>query len=504
MADTDDNLLAGDYELIELIANGTSTQVWEAKQKSTNQTYALKMLTEEHLKNSESKKVLKYEAGLGRKFDHPNLVKTYDLQMKKTYAFFVMEHVRSPNLKSQLRNRRKTAETTDLMLVPTMTAVAQALTYIHEQGYIHRDIKPDNILTARGGETRLIDFSLVGKPDSSIGLMLSRKAGRKIMGTRTYISPEMVRREGVTTKADIYSFGITLYEMACGRPPFMGSDPNALLLKHVKEKPDEPSAYNPNLSPDGDAFILSCIAKKPSDRPESMEEIARQIGKLDWWKKPIAEYYAAVREKEAQEAFFEQAGKLDSREDASRDPNEPKPKPKAKAKPQITRPDPPAEKPKEAPKPAAQPAAQASQPGPQPGPPQGYPGMPPGYPQMMPGQMPPGQMPPGYPGMPPGQMPPGYPGMPPGYQQMPPGQMPPGYPGMPPGQQPPGQMPPGQQRPPQPSAPPQGGPPQPAAPQPSAPPKPAAPQPAAPPAAAKPEKTPDDDIPMMTELPDIL
>ena len=522
MADPNDELLGGDYELLELIANGKTTQVYEARQQSTNTVYAVKMLTEDYLKDAEAKKTLKYEAGIGQKLEHPNLVKTFDLQMKKQYAFFVMERIHAPNLKSQLRNRRKTAETTDSMLVPTMTAIANALAYMHEEGYLHRDIKPDNILTTRGGDTRLIDFSLVGKPDSSLGLMLSRKSSRKIMGTRTYISPEMVRREGVTEKADIYSFGITLYEMACGRPPFVGNDPNALLLMHVKEKPDEPSAFNPNLSAEGDAFILKCIAKQPANRPESMEEIARELQKIDFWKTPVAEFYAARRAKAEEEAVFEAAGKLDSREDANRDPNAPKPKPKESDKPKLKRPaekPPEPEKPAKKPEPPKQPAA-----GPPPGqrPPGG---MPPGYPQMPPGY--PGMPPQGYPGMPPGQMPPGYPGMPQGYPQFPPGQMPPNQ--MPPNQMPPGQMPPGQMPPGYPGGPPLGQPqgvpqgpppgqgapgqgapgqggtsaPPAAAPKPSAPPA-AAPKPSAPAASEPAKKKSDDDLPLMTELPDIM
>ena len=494
MAD-DDKLLGGEYELIDIISSGTTTQIWEAKKGS--QTYAIKKLIDEKLKDSEAKGSLKYEASICRKLDHPHIVRGYDFQAKKTHVFFVMERVTSPSLKSLIRGRSKNAETLDLMAVSTMAAIADAAQHMHEKGYLHRDIKPDNILSARGGDTKLIDFSLAGKPDSSVGLMLSRKKSRKIMGTRTYIAPEMVRRDGVQVPADIYSFGITLYEMLTGRPPFMGNDPNALLLKHVKEKPDEPSAYNPNISPAGDEFVLRLLKKNPKDRPQSMEEVSRELKKLDLWKEPPNAYYAAKRA--SVEAEFVADGTLDSRADAERDPNEPK-KVEEKKKPTLKRrpePERPAEKPAAAPQPPPQPAAA------QQGPPPGYPpmpagqmppgyGPPPGYPQMPPGQMPPGQMPPGY-GMPPGQAPPGYP-------PMPPGQMPPGYPQPPPQQTPPGYgPPPGQGGAPPAAAPPQAAPPQ-AQPSPPRQP-PAAPQPSAPqPTQAE---SADDDLPVMTELPDV-
>ena len=527
MADSDSELLGGEYELLDLIASGGTSQVWEAKQVASGQIYAVKMLMEDKLKDSEAKSTLKHEASICQKFSHPNIVKGFDLKIKKDFAFFVMERVPAPSLKSLLRNRRKYAETTDQMVIPTMAAIAEALHHMHEKGYLHRDIKPDNILASRGGDVRLIDFSLAGKPDSSIGLMISRKKSRKIMGTRTYIPPEMVRREGVMVPADVYSFGISLYEAICGRPPFMGGDPNDLLIKHVKEKPDEPSAHNPNCSEEGDAFVLKLIAKNPKDRPQSMDEIARELKKLELWTEPPPAYYAAIREKEKEAAQFQGEGALDSRADAERDPNA-APAPKPKNKPTLKKPAPKPEPAKPAAKP--QPAAQQAPPQPQAGFPPGQmpPGqMPPGY---APGQMPPGQMPPGYPqgypmppggmpgyGVPPGQMPPGFPPgqMPPG--QFPSGQMPPGQ--MPPGQFPPGQMPPGYPAGGQPPGqPPQGQPqprpaaPQPAAPQPTAPqpaaPQPAAPQPAAPaaaqPDADKPDEKKPDDLPLMTELPDIM
>ncbi len=505
-----------EYELINCIATGSATQIWEVKKSGSAQPLAMKLLLEEALLDPEQKKSLKHEATIGKSMEHPSIIQIYDLKITKKLGYYTMEFFRSGNLKSLIRNDHAQAQG---RVKKVMEALSQALGYFHDKGWVHRDVKPDNVLLNKGGEVRLIDFSLSSKPSNAILRAMTKKSRIVIQGTRTYLAPELIRREALTPSADIYSLGVLLYEALTGNPPFRTANPNDLLMMHVRDKPVRPSEIDDNISPDADDLVLRLLAKQVKERPASMQEVFAAVRGITFFKEDPVKVQR--ERKEALEMSDAQAAedRLDSRRDASRDRSkdgESKPAPKPKPKPIPV-----AEKKPQPPPPQQQQPMPGypPQPGmPQPGMP--HPGMPmPGYPGTMPGQMPPGYpmapgMMPGYPGgmpgfpqqpgMMPGQMPPGYPpqpGMPPGYPQ--PG-MP--YPGAPqPGGMPPQPGPPaGQQgaQPPQPGAPaPTPGAPQqqspPTAP-PTAPQQTQRPQPSAPSAPPAEQQKPKEDIPLAT------
>lgn len=506
-----------EFELVNCVATGGVTQIWEVTKSGSNQPLAMKLLLDEALAEPENRKALKHEATIGKSMGHPSIIKVYDLKLTKNIGYYTMEYFRSGNLKALIRSDHAQAQA---RLKKLLESLAQALAYFHEKGWVHRDVKPDNVLLSKAGEVRLIDFSLSCKPSNAILRAVTKKSSIAIQGTRTYLAPELIRREALTFSVDMYSLGILMYETLVGAPPFRTANPNDLLMMHVRDKPVKPSELDDNISPEADDLVLRLLAKKPKDRPGSMQELFAEVRSLNFFKEDpvkVARDRAEVIALSDAQAI---ADRLDSRRDATRDKSKDvkkKPKPKPKIAPDLEK------------KPAA-PAQQQPPPQQVPGyPPQ--PGMPmPGYPGMMPGQIPTGQMPAG---QVPGQMPPGYPMQPgmmppgtmPGYPQQP-GMPVPGYPGMMPGQMPPGQMAPGQmpagqpgQVPagypgmpgamppmvPQPGAPQsgvpvpqQGGqPPQPSAPVPSAP-QPSAPQAPAGEQSPAEEKKPAEDIPLAT------
>lgn len=476
-----------DYELLNCLATGNSTQVWEVRHKSNGQSFAMKLLLPESFTDAEQKKALKAEYAVGKSLDHPNLIRFFDLTVTRDHGYFIMEFFRSANLKQMIRGERAAVQSRAKKI---LEGVALGIAHMHEKNWIHKDLKPENILATKGSEVKVIDFSLASRPSGALTKLMGGSKNMVIQGTRTYLAPELIRRKPLTVAADIYSLGITFYEICTGRPPFIHGNPNDLLMAHVRDTPEKPSGYNPNVTPEADAMILRLLSKKPENRPKSMMDVAAELRNLKIFKEE-PEAHARELATKAQEKFDDSiAGRLDSRSDAARDKTAPPPPPKPKPKPAppVT-----ARQPaKPAPKEPAAPAPVAAAPQ--------MPGYPPGYPpQPFPGQYPPGypQPMPYFPGMPPSGMPQGMPaagqappGWPQGYplQQMPPGfAFPPGYPAAA-------------------GAVPAAAPPATAAPAPPAAVAPAPPSPAkSPPAPAPAPAVEDEDsLPMMTELPDVL
>ncbi len=303
------------YELVTCIATGNTSQVWEVKQSAGGQTYAMKLLLPETLSDAEHKRTMRHEASVMKQFEHPNIIHFVESKIARKHAYIIMELFRSMNLKSLIR---ADLDSVHVRLRKMMECATQALAYMHEKNWLHRDIKPDNILLTKGGEMRVIDFSLASRPSSSVGRMVTRKKSIAIQGTRTYISPEQIRREKTTKASDIYSLGVLFFEALTGRPPFMGSNPNELLMAHVRERADVPSSYHPNVSSEVDALVMRMLSKKPKDRPESMQQVFSEVRSLKLFKQDPETYRKERLAAEAEERKLTVDQRLDSRKDAAR------------------------------------------------------------------------------------------------------------------------------------------------------------------------------------------
>jgi serine/threonine protein kinase len=453
-ASNDDVLIDG-YILENCIATGSTTQIWEVIESGSRKSYAMKLMLPEAFKLPAEKKVFKMEAGYYEKLVHPNLINFKELVVDKKRAYFIMEYFKAANLKNQITANPIEAKARTAKI---LEALCQVMGYIHEEGLVHRDVKPDNILVSGSSEVKLIDFSLTTKYSKGVGKYLGFKM-KMIQGTRTYIAPETILKKKPTPQTDMYSLGVTLYELLTGTPPFKGVTPSELLKKHLVEKAPAPSEFDPNITTEMDEIVLKLLEKKPSDRPETMGEVASLVRNLEPFKENPRELYKREFEadKIAQLESLDGVSKLDSRADAMKtalgthsdfDPSSARqPMPVV-----IKRDD-------EDEKSSGNESEKETPPAPVEVPIASVPSQPaaPPPPQQMPAQpvtpYPPGQYPPtpqpGYPqqGYPPGQYPAPQPGYPqPGYPAQPyiPGQpMPPGYPqqGYPPGQYPPAPQP---------------------------------------------------------------
>ena len=452
------------YVRLGTIAMGKHAQVLEVQEENTTNRFAMKVLLSEAMKDSEQVAILKYEGKVAQSLDHPNLIKWFATVNRKTNIYLILELFKSPNLKSSILMDIVGVQT---RLRKLIECTCQALNHMHERGWVHLDVKPDNILMSRASEVRVIDFSLSEKIKGALGKMFGGK--KDIGGTLSYIAPETIRKEAPSPATDIYSLGITLYECLTGTIPFKGSTPKDLLMKHLTAVPTPPSDINKNVTPEMDRMVLRMLAKKTKDRQKNLQEVMSEFRNVQPFKEdPEKLRDQRLAEEKASEGQQSLGKRLGSRTDHTRsekakvDPEFAKQVAAAAAaankppQPKSGKPEP--VKPKLASKP--QPAAAVPQPL--------MPMMPmaPGFapqmpfmpmPPMMPGQFAP--MPGyGYPGMGMPQQMPGYPpgaGMVPGMMPMPmqPAAMMP-QPGMPmlgmpgvPQQMPPQMSPPNQAQP---------------------------------------------------------
>ena len=228
-----DEVIEG-YRLAKHMATGQSSQVWEVVELTSHRHFAMKLLLPEKSDKGEFRRVLFHEAEVGSKTDAPQ--HHQDRQGHPTCEKSGLRHGVFPRRQSQGPvGREADADFLREKLHDLLKQAATALAFTNAKGWVHRDVKPDNILANSAGELRLIDFALatrIQKP-SLFGRLFGKK--RQTMGTRSYMSPEQIRGAALDGRADVYSFGATCYELVTGRPPFRGASSQELLDKHIRE-----------------------------------------------------------------------------------------------------------------------------------------------------------------------------------------------------------------------------------------------------------------------------
>jgi len=265
----------GSYRLVRLIRVGHTCQIWEAIDEREDHRCALKALQKEHLHDREELGYLKNEYEVGRQFKHKYVIDTIDFVTTHDLPFLVMEFFSGRNLKQLVRQESELLE--DLTHV-IIQRCAEALNYMHQQGWIHRDVKPDNFMVNDAGDIRLIDFAIAMKQPRGLGKLFSGK--KKVQGTRSYMAPEQIRGATLDPRADIYSFGCVLYELVTHKPPFTAVSSNDLLNKHLFAPIPVAAAANRNVTPEFNNLVFRMMSKKPEQRPESMAIFLREYGMM--------------------------------------------------------------------------------------------------------------------------------------------------------------------------------------------------------------------------------
>lgn len=272
----------GPYRLARLIRMGNSCQVWEAIESNTGERFALKVLRPDHRSNKEEINFLKNEYAVGKALVHPSIIKMYDLVLENESPFLVLELFSELNMKQALR---KGPESLAYMLDKIILQSCESLWCMHEKGFVHCDIKPDNFLVSRDGEVKLIDFTISQKVKTGLAKLFGGKA-KNISGTKSYMSPEQIRGSQLDQRSDVYSFGCVLFELVTGKPPYTGTSPNDLLNKHLSAPIPSPLVSNDNVTPEYANVIKKAMAKKSEQRYESMWELLKTMRVTKIFKRP--------------------------------------------------------------------------------------------------------------------------------------------------------------------------------------------------------------------------
>ncbi len=266
-ATSDDRI--GGYRYVRTIHPGSTSVVMEVLQEGTQRRFALKQLLASRAEDRDDYKAFMHEAKLGMELRHPNLVRVYDIVKDPVQPYFVMELFTGYHLKMPIA-RPSIYVMPKKLLHRIIEQAASALAYMHDRGWVHRDVKPENILYNKSGEVRVIDYALARRIAAGFLKMFEGRIPRQ--GTKTYIAPEQIRCESPTPMVDIYSFGITCYEVACGRPPFRANSSQELLEKHLNERPLPTTAHSKLVTPEFNDLVMKMIQKRPADRYGSFHE----------------------------------------------------------------------------------------------------------------------------------------------------------------------------------------------------------------------------------------
>jgi serine/threonine-protein kinase len=263
-------VLADRYELEELVGTGGMSSVYRAHDRLLDRTVALKVLHEQYSEDDDYVERFRREARSVAALAHPNIVTVIDRGEHEDRQFIVFEYVDGDNLKRMIERRGPAPVETTLELG---IQIARALSFAHQSGLVHRDVKPQNVLLNGDGRAKVTDFGIARSLDVKTGMTQTGT----VLGTSDYIAPEQAQGQRVDEQSDVYSLGVVLYELLTREVPFPGENFVAVAMRHINEPPPSIRERRPDVPPRVEAAVQRAMAKRAEDRFASMSDFCREL-----------------------------------------------------------------------------------------------------------------------------------------------------------------------------------------------------------------------------------
>lgn len=270
------------YQILERLGAGAMATVYKARQLSLDRMVAIKILPQKFTSNQQFVERFYAEGRAAAKLNHANIVQAYDVGHYGEYHYFVMEYVEGHTVYDDIISRKCYPEAEALEII---IQTSKALEHSHKKGFIHRDVKPKNIMITKTGQAKLADMGLARAVSDKEAAEAEQG---KAFGTPYYISPEQIRGEkDIDFRADIYSLGCTFYHMVTGQVPFDGANPSSVMHKHLKAEVIPPDHINPSLSAGIGEVIEVCMAKDRNKRYNSTSDLLEDLESLKRGEPPL-------------------------------------------------------------------------------------------------------------------------------------------------------------------------------------------------------------------------
>ena len=260
------SLVENRYRVTARIGHGGMAEVYEGNDIIGKKTVAIKLIRKDVMENPVNLIRFKNEATIAASLNHPNIVKVYNHGTVDGVPYIANEFIKGQNLKQVLdfRTSVPVEEAVDYMI-----QLASALDYAHQHGIVHRDVKPDNLYVMGDGTIKLGDFGIAQTDASS---QLTSKDS-EIVGSVHYLAPEITSGKPATGQSDIYSAGVTFFELITGHVPYIKNSAIDIAVAHVKEKFPSPKKYLPNCPKEIERIIFKCVKKNPAERYKTAKEL---------------------------------------------------------------------------------------------------------------------------------------------------------------------------------------------------------------------------------------
>ncbi|HBM97504.1 TPA: hypothetical protein DD394_08520, partial [bacterium UBP9_UBA11836] len=257
----------GRYKVIEELGRGGMGVVYRGEDPVLERQVAIKVLPPKKMNPKSIERFLR-EAKTAARLDSPYIVKIHDIGQVDDIHFIVMEYVEGSSLSDMIEYEEVPTNEQLRQRLKIFRQVLEAVRYAHENGVIHRDLKPDNIMVSKTGQVKVMDFGLA----FFAGQHSLTEVGQ-VMGTAAYVSPEQAVGKLTDERTDIYSLGVILFELITGRWPFSASNPLEMFRKVAEEPAPSPRLYNKNISPGLETLVLRSLRKKVEDRFASVADM---------------------------------------------------------------------------------------------------------------------------------------------------------------------------------------------------------------------------------------